>query len=175
MRQHDSFESIYYSKLNSSFNGDIVYLTAESETELSEFDPRAVYVLGALVDHNRLKSICHNKAQKLNVKTARLPISKYVNSANTVRTVITLNQCAQICFSYWQNLYLRQKHNMTTEALHGNARKSVENSDFDQFWQQILLEHLPKRSVWTANNTDKNNMSNNSNSNENSIDGTKMS
>ena len=36
-----------------------VYLTADSETMLTEFDKNAVYVIGGLVDRNRYKGACH--------------------------------------------------------------------------------------------------------------------
>ncbi len=83
-------------------------------------------------------------------------------------------ECAQICFSFWQNLHYREKYNLSTETICSNARKSVDNDNLDGFWQQILLEHLPKRSFWTAN-SGNNNSNNNTNSNRNSIDNTTMS
>ena len=40
----------------------IVYLTGDAEEELEEFDPEEVYIIGGIVDHNRLKNITINYA-----------------------------------------------------------------------------------------------------------------
>ncbi|GFY73240.1 tRNA methyltransferase 10 homolog A [Trichonephila inaurata madagascariensis] len=42
----------------------IIYLTSDSPNVIEELDHDKVYVIGALVDHNRLKNICYEKAIK---------------------------------------------------------------------------------------------------------------
>jgi tRNA (guanine9-N1)-methyltransferase len=34
---------------------DLVYLTAEATDVLQDLDPKRVYIIGGIVDHNRLK------------------------------------------------------------------------------------------------------------------------
>eukprot|EP01083_Nonionella_stella_P186108 680514_1 len=59
---------------------EIVYLTAESETVLNEIDESKVYVIGGLLDHNRLKGLTHKVALERGFKTARLPICEYMTT-----------------------------------------------------------------------------------------------
>jgi hypothetical protein len=54
--------------------GDVVYLTADSPNTLSELDTSKVYVIGGIVDRNRHKGICYERAQAAGVATAKLPI-----------------------------------------------------------------------------------------------------
>lgn len=72
----------------------IVYLTAESETVLHELDEHDVYIIGGLVDHNRLKGVCHELAKEKGIRTARLPLSEYVDMKT--RKVLTVNQVFDI-------------------------------------------------------------------------------
>lgn len=57
---------------------NMVYLSADAEDELADFEEGKEYVIGGIVDKGRYKSLCHDKARKLNIKTARLPISEYI-------------------------------------------------------------------------------------------------
>ena len=82
-----------------SFNPDnLVYLTGDSEFELDDLSPSEVYVIGGIVDHNRYKNICLNKAVKLGIRHARLPISKYLNLNS--RSILTINQVVDILAVY---------------------------------------------------------------------------
>ena len=57
----------------------IVYLSSESENVISgEFQPDKVYVIGALVDHNLHKGLCHRMAKDSGISHARLPIDEFV-------------------------------------------------------------------------------------------------
>ena len=52
----------------------LVYLTAEAEAVLDRPDPAKTYVIGGFVDRNRHKGLTRDKAARLGLATARLPI-----------------------------------------------------------------------------------------------------
>lgn len=57
---------------------DILYLSSDATEEMEIFQQDKIYVIGGLVDHNRLKNTTHEWAIKNNIKTVRLPIKKYL-------------------------------------------------------------------------------------------------
>lgn len=65
----------------------LVYLTADSENILDELDPKAIYIIGGMVDRNRWKGITMKKAKEQGIKTAKLPIGAYLKMSSS-----------QVCF-----------------------------------------------------------------------------
>ncbi|KAL1662266.1 guanine-1-methyltransferase-domain-containing protein [Schizophyllum commune] len=94
----------------------VVYLTADSEVELSELKEDETYIIGGICDHNRYKNLCLNKAKETGIRTARLPIGRYLAHMPT-RKVLTVNQVVEIMCKW------------------------VETRD----WEKALLEVMPKR------------------------------
>ncbi|EAU84404.2 tRNA (guanine-N(1)-)-methyltransferase [Coprinopsis cinerea okayama7 len=94
----------------------VVYLTADCEEELTELKPDETYIIGGICDHNRYKNLCLNKAQKHGVRTAKLPIGRYLSNLPT-RKVLTVNQCFEILLKW------------------------VETRD----WEEALYSVIPKR------------------------------
>ncbi|KAF8239015.1 hypothetical protein L208DRAFT_1239830 [Tricholoma matsutake] len=78
---------------------NVIYLTADSEEELTELKPEEIYIIGGICDHNRYKNLCLNKANDSDVRTARLPIGRYLASLPT-RKVLTVNQVMEILLKW---------------------------------------------------------------------------
>jgi len=115
---------------------NVVYLTADSEEELTELKEDEIYIIGGICDHNRYKvsallqtvssrpsprlmfmqSLCLNKAKDSGIRTARLPIGRYLASLPT-RKVLTVNQVFEILIRW------------------------VETKD----WEEALYSVIPKR------------------------------
>ncbi|CAL8472134.1 g11676 [Coccomyxa elongata] len=79
---------------------DLVYLTADSPNELTELDPSKAYIIGGIVDRNRHKNVCCNKAMSQGISTARLPIDGYLQLNSSFSTVMTVNQVFSILVNY---------------------------------------------------------------------------
>ena len=67
----------------------LVYLSADSPNVLSELSSDEVYVVGGIVDRNRYKGLCLNKATELGTRHARLPVPE--NLMATMKSVLTVN------------------------------------------------------------------------------------
>ncbi len=63
---------------------------ADSPNELTSLDPSKAYIIGGIVDRNRHKNVCYNKAVSQGIATARLPIDEYMQMSSS--PVITVNQ-----------------------------------------------------------------------------------
>lgn len=77
---------------------DLVYLTADSETELDDLDPKKVYIVGGMVDRNRWKGVTLKKAKDQGIQTAKLPIGSYLKMSSS--QVLTVNQVVEILLKY---------------------------------------------------------------------------
>lgn len=76
-------EKPYLEHFGEGAKGDLVYLTADSPHELTELDPGKVYIVGGLVDRNRHKGVCFERAESQGIATARLPIGEYIKLASS--------------------------------------------------------------------------------------------
>lgn len=77
----------------------VVYLSSDSDIILEKMDPSEVYIIGGIVDRNRLKNATKTKASEQGVRTAALPIN-----ADTVELdgskVLTVNQVVNILTAF---------------------------------------------------------------------------
>eukprot|EP00474_Spongospora_subterranea_P010844 CRZ11302.1 hypothetical protein [Spongospora subterranea] len=77
---------------------ELVYLTADAEEMVDDLDPLKAYIIGGIVDHNRLKRICYDKARAQNICMRSLPIQAYLEGGS--RRVLTVNQVSDILIQY---------------------------------------------------------------------------
>jgi len=58
----------------------LVYLSPESPHVLNQIDTEKIYIIGGIVDHNRLKGLSYETAKSLGIQSARLPITEILKS-----------------------------------------------------------------------------------------------
>lgn len=94
----------------------LVYLTSDSNNTLEKLEDDKIYIIGGIVDRNRLKRAAIGRAEQLGIATAKLPITEHLSF--TATKVLTVNHVFDIM------LQLREH-----------------NSD----WKKTLLDILPER------------------------------
>ncbi|KTW31563.1 hypothetical protein T552_00201 [Pneumocystis carinii B80] len=88
---------------------DFIYLTADSENTIHELNENKIYIIGGLIDKNRYKNLCLDKAKSQDIYTAQLPIENYIKMAS--RKVLTVNQVLEIMHQWmetkdWEKAFL---------------------------------------------------------------------
>jgi len=95
---HLSKDSACYTETFRDCKEDIVYLTADSSDTLTELDASKVYIIGGIVDRNRHKGICLERAKAAGVATAALPIGPHLHMTGS--KVLTVNQVVEIMLRF---------------------------------------------------------------------------
>ncbi|RKO99068.1 hypothetical protein CXG81DRAFT_20808 [Caulochytrium protostelioides] len=67
----------------------LVYLSADSDTTITQLEPGKIYIVGAIVDRNRHKGLCQRIATEHGIPTAKLPIGEHLHMLS--RKVLTTN------------------------------------------------------------------------------------
>ena len=101
-----------------------IYLTAEAEEVLDTVDKGTMYIIGGIVDRNRLPGLCAERAKELNLPQRRLPIKE--NIKFTSRCVLTVPHVYQL-------LLKRGTGSSWKEALKSTlSKKKIIDSDNDE-------------------------------------------
>ncbi|KAJ5555161.1 hypothetical protein N7461_003631 [Penicillium sp. DV-2018c] len=115
-------------------DGEIVYLSSDSENTLTELKPYSTYIVGALVDKNRHKAVCYNEAVAKGVKTAKLPIGQYIQMAH--RPVLATNHVIEIMLQWlelrdWGKAFMKVIPPRKGGALRGKKPEGAKAADED--------------------------------------------
>lgn len=78
-----------------------VYLTADTDEVVDTLEPDHTYIIGGIVDKNRHKNLCLNKAQSLGLRIGRLPIDKYIKMNG--RQVLATSHVFELCCKWFEN------------------------------------------------------------------------
>ncbi|KAK3207363.1 hypothetical protein GRF29_103g795363 [Pseudopithomyces chartarum] len=81
--------------------GEIVYLSAESDNTLERLKPNSTYIIGGLVDKNRHKGLCYKRALDRGIKTAKVPIGEFL--AMDSRKVLVTNHVLDIMLKWLEH------------------------------------------------------------------------
>lgn len=76
----------------------LVYLTSDSPNTLITWDRGTIYIIGGIVDRNRLKGATYDKALAQGIATARFPLQEYVTLGST--PVLAVNHVFDILLEF---------------------------------------------------------------------------
>jgi tRNA (guanine9-N1)-methyltransferase len=116
-------------------DGEIVYLSSESDVTLERLKPNSTYIIGGLVDKNRYKGICYKRALDRGIKTAKLPIGEFLHMKS--RQVLVTNHVLEIMlkwmeFGDWGKAFMevlpKRKGGMLLSELEGSAQDDEKES-----------------------------------------------
>ncbi|KAL3463019.1 guanine-1-methyltransferase-domain-containing protein [Aspergillus heterothallicus] len=110
-------------------DGEIVYLSSDSSETLTELKPYSTYIIGGLVDKNRHKGICHQRATEMGIKTAKLPIGDYIQMAS--RSILATNHVVEIMVRWLQLQDWGQAFMQTIPPRKGGVLRNGENDQED--------------------------------------------
>ena len=84
----------------------VVYLSPDASAELERLEEEVVYIIGGLVDDSVQSRVSLEYAVEQGLRTARLPISKYMRRKNggaaTFKQILTINQIFEILLTLYE-------------------------------------------------------------------------
>ena len=126
----DSGEQKMYPKLPPKHQ--FVYLTGDSPNTLTTLDNNTTYIVGGIVDRNRLKRAAIQRVESINaqypsldIQTARLPLEEIADFKGSTR-ILTCNHVFEILQKYRENGYRDWRSSIMAVL---PSRKEVEERD----------------------------------------------
>lgn len=94
----ENYSVSYDDDVKAGLKKQLVYLSSDAEETLESLDTNCAYIIGGIVDRNRLKGITHRKAVAQGLRTAKLPIKE--NYALAATHILTVNHVFEILLNY---------------------------------------------------------------------------
>ena len=94
----DDYALSYDDDVRAGKKKQLVYLTSDAEETIEELDKNCAYIIGGVVDRNRLKGITYKKATAQGIRTAKLPIKE--NYSLSATHILTVNHVFEIMLNY---------------------------------------------------------------------------
>ncbi|CAF2372662.1 unnamed protein product [Rotaria sp. Silwood2] len=96
-----SLENMCFEFTESSYldlfpNDKLVYLSPDSNIEMTSFDHDAIYIVGGIADRTGKKPLTFGKAKRENIKHQRFPIDRYVKFGGGSGKSLTIDQVYNI-------------------------------------------------------------------------------
>ena len=88
----------YDDDVKAGLKKQLVYLSSDADETLETVDTNCAYIIGGIVDRNRLKGITHKKAVAQGLRTAKLPIKE--NYALAATHILTVNHVFEILLNF---------------------------------------------------------------------------
>jgi len=131
--------------------GEVIYLSSESENTLTTLKPNSTYIIGGLVDKNRHKGVCHKRAVERGIRTAKLPIGEFLEMKS--RQVLVTNHVLDIMLKWlelgdWGQAFMAvlperkgAKLREKSEGADSNDAEEQDDQELDDAEQEV--DHTP--------------------------------
>lgn len=96
--QHERWHDIEFSADTFEPTPNTIYLSSDAQDVLTCLEPGKTYIVGGIVDKGRYRNLCKDKAERLNIPTARLPIDEYIKLNG--RRVLTTNHVVELMLKW---------------------------------------------------------------------------
>lgn len=107
----------------------LVYLTPHCKSDLTEFNPDHIYIIGAMVDTVNNEPLSLAKAKREGLRMARLPLDRFLQWGSGSGKSLTLNQMTHILLDL-------KKTGDWTKALEHVPRRKIFNENYDSSQNQ---------------------------------------
>lgn len=130
----------------------VVYLTGDSPNVLTSLEPGHTYILGGIVDRNRYKRLCLDKAELElgGIRHAQLPIGEALPELKT-RKVLTVNQVVEILVKWVEQQEEQQQDRANRAEDDGGdgdgtgTGTAVPLKEGKEAWEAALRSVMPTR------------------------------
>jgi tRNA (guanine9-N1)-methyltransferase len=93
-----TFDEQSYLDLYPDSKDRLVYLSADSPNVIDNIEDDKIYIIGGIVDKNRHKLLCYNRAEQQGIAHGRLKIDTYIRMKG--RPILTVDQVLEIISKY---------------------------------------------------------------------------